>query len=248
MKIALLANSLLLAKGVRSPPKCPRNVRANGLQNGLGLPLGVNHYKGPRHPHACTSLWCLYLVDVWPPQVLTYRSMGKRRWIRDRDWQRQPHVKDGPPPSLWWYRRPDHLKVVDAYLEQYSHGRTVSSGFRDQILRCLRDLSEGLYLKDWGHPRTWRYWSIPSYAATHGIKRATLMKRLRELEKVAIRLFRDSVPSDRLPRGPLSEHEIKRDSRSVRSRSACEGHRCLIFHTPVNSGSHLPRPPEGPFK
>jgi hypothetical protein len=136
--------------------------------------------------------------------------MGKRRWIRDRDWQRQPHVKDGPPPSLWWYQRPDHLKVVDAYLEQYSHGRTLPSGFRDQILLCLRDLSDGLYLKNWGRPRTWRYWSIPSYAATHGIKPHTLMKRLRELETVATQLFRDSVPSGRLPREPLSELEVSK--------------------------------------
>jgi hypothetical protein len=98
--------------------------------------------------------------------------------------------------------------VVDAYLKQYSQGRTVVEGFREEILRCLHDLGNGLYLKAWGRPRTWRYWSIPSYAATHGIKGHTLMKRLRELEKVAINLFPDSIPSDRLPRKPLSTQEI----------------------------------------
>jgi hypothetical protein len=98
--------------------------------------------------------------------------------------------------------------VVDAYLEQYSHGRTLGDGFRDEILRCLRDLDKGLFLKDWGRPRTWRYWSIPSYAVTHGIKPHTLMKRLRELENVATKLFPDSVPPDRLPRKSLSEAEV----------------------------------------
>jgi hypothetical protein len=135
--------------------------------------------------------------------------MSKRRWVRDRDWQRQPHVKDGPPQSLWWYRRPDHLKVVDTYLEQYGRGRKLPDDFRDEILTDLGILADGLYLKAWGRPRTWRYWSVPAYAATHGVKPHTLMKRLREMEKVAIRLFPKDVPSDRLPRKPLSEHEVR---------------------------------------
>jgi len=131
-----------------------------------------------------------------------------KKWIRNRDWARQPHVKDGPPASLWWYKRPYIQRVVDAYLARASRGRSLADGFRDELLQWLSDLNTYQNKKEWGAPRTYRYWSVPAYAAYKRMKNpATLMKRLRELEKVAKRLFPDSVPSDRKQRASLADNE-----------------------------------------
>ncbi len=88
--------------------------------------------------------------------------------------------KMGPPPSLWRFLRPDHS--VQSVAEFESVGR----------------------------PRTFRYWSTPSYGLTHGLQAATLMKRMREMEKMARRLFADSVPSSRKRRPLLTRKKCRR--------------------------------------
>jgi len=130
-----------------------------------------------------------------------------KKWIRNRDWARQPHVKENAPSSLWWFRRPDRHRVVDAYLVRYSRGRALPDGFKDDVLRWLSDLNSLQNKKAWGQPKTFRYWSVPAYAVASGMKPAALMKRLRELEKVAKQLFPDSVPSSRKQRSSLNENE-----------------------------------------
>lgn len=120
---------------------------------------------------------------------------------------RQPHVKEGPPDSLWWYSRPDRRRVVDEYIDQYSRGRKLPNGFKDDLLLWLDDLSRKQKVS--GTTRTYRHWSIPAYELADGFKKGTLMKRLRELEKVAKKLFPDSVPYSRKLRTRLTEEEIK---------------------------------------
>jgi hypothetical protein len=79
--------------------------------------------------------------------------------------------------------------------------------FEDELTTNLQALHRLQNLKDFDRPRTYRYWSVPSYALAHRLKAPALMKRLRELEKIARRLFPDSVPSSRKPRAPLTEGE-----------------------------------------
>lgn len=133
-----------------------------------------------------------------------------RKWIRNREWQRQPHIKDGPPASLWWYRRPDRQRVIAAYLERASRGRSLPPDFEDTLGTWLSDLSKLQNKKLWGQARTYRYWDIASYARDNGfVKVKTLMKYLRELEKIAKQMFPSDVPSSRKSRPPLTEKEIK---------------------------------------
>ncbi len=77
------------------------------------------------------------------------------------------------------------------------------------LVQWLSELSRMQNKKEWGQPRTFRYWSIPAYALAHNMKKASLMKRLRELEKIARQKFPDSVPSFRKARAPLTEKEIQ---------------------------------------
>lgn len=137
-----------------------------------------------------------------------------RNWVRGPEWERQPHVKDGPPPSLWWYARPDHRRVVDAYFQQCKRGRTLPDDFRADLGLWLDDLTSIQNKKPWGQPRTYRYWSVPAYARAHKMEPAALMKRLREMEKLAAQLFPDSVPSSRKPRPQLTDD----DKRKIRQR------------------------------
>lgn len=130
-----------------------------------------------------------------------------RNWVRGPEWQQQPHVKEGAPPSLWWYARPDRHRVVDAYVKQCKRGRTVTDDFKDDLVMWLNDLSRIQNKKPWGQPRTYRYWSVPAYALAHNMEPPTLMKRLRAMETIAIELFPDSVPSSRKPRPQLTDDE-----------------------------------------
>jgi hypothetical protein len=120
---------------------------------------------------------------------------------------RQPHVKEAAPSGLWWYSRPDRQRVIDAYLEKYSGGRTLPPGFKHDLLLWLDDLSRKQ--KVTGTTRTYRHWSIPAYELAHGFKKGTLMKRLRELEKTAKKMFPDSVPYSRKMRARLTNDDIK---------------------------------------
>jgi hypothetical protein len=97
--------------------------------------------------------------------------------------------------------------VIDAYVERYKKGRKVPQDFKDDIGRWLEDLCQLQNMKAWGHPRTYRYWSIPSYALAHKMKKGTLMKCLRELARIAAHLFPDSVPSSMKKRAPLTPEE-----------------------------------------
>ena len=130
-----------------------------------------------------------------------------RNWVRGPEWERQPHVKDGPPPCLWWYAQPDRRRVIDAYINQCKRGRTLPDDFKDDLVMWLDDLSRIQNKKPWGQPRTSRYWSVPAYARAHKMEPAALMKRLREMEKLAAQLFSDSIPSSRKPRPQLTDSE-----------------------------------------
>ena len=117
-----------------------------------------------------------------------------------------PHA-DGVPDSLWWYshNRPDTKAVIDAYLTRYARGAKLPDGLRDGLLTCLRDLSQRQDLKAWGKPRTKHFWTIPNYARYHGLQPFTLMKRLRELEKIAKKMYPDRAAHRR--RAPVTELE-----------------------------------------
>jgi hypothetical protein len=136
--------------------------------------------------------------------------MARKGWVRNSEWVRQPHVKNGEPASLWWYRRPDRHKVIDAYIAQCSRGRALPENFKEQIVQWLQDLSRIQPVK--GHPRDFRHWSIPAYALAHGMEKATLMKRIREMERIAKELFPDAVPIGRKMR-QLTDRE-KREIRA----------------------------------
>jgi hypothetical protein len=132
-----------------------------------------------------------------------------RKWIRTKEWVRQPHVKDGPPSSLWWYQQPYRNQVIKAYLERAARGRALPDEFSEELKTWLSELSQPQNMKAWDRPRTVRYWSVPAYAAyLDTIKPATLMKYLRELENVAKKLFPADVPSSRKSR-KLNAEEIQ---------------------------------------
>src|SRR5258708_16495694 len=131
--------------------------------------------------------------------------MPGKRFIRNSEWQRQPHVKDGAPPSLWWHARPDRRRVIDAYVSQCKRGRAVPEGFKDDLVQWLDDLSSIQNKKPLG--RTFRYWDIPSYARAHKMKPASLMKRVREMEKLAAQLFPHSVPPTTKPHPHLTHQQ-----------------------------------------
>src|SRR5579864_3468366 len=135
--------------------------------------------------------------------------MPRKRWIRDKEWRQQPHIKEGPPASLWWYRRPDRHLVIASYIAQCKKGRALPENLKDDIRQWLDDLSNLQNKGEWGKPRTFRYWDIPSYARAHDLEPPTLMKRLREMDKIAKRMFPDSIPPSRKDRVPLTEKEVK---------------------------------------
>ena len=122
---------------------------------------------------------------------------------------RQPHVKDGPPVSLWWYRRSDRQRVIDAYVAQCKRGRALPESFRDDLRQWLADLSRVQKKSDHAAASTERYWDARSYARAHNLKPFTFMKRLREMNKIAKRMFPDSIPPSRKDRAPLTEKEVK---------------------------------------
>lgn len=135
------------------------------------------------------------------------------KFIRNSEWQRMPHA-DGRPVSLWWYRSTtsppfddtptsDSLAVIEMYLYQSARGRALPLDFREQLLKCLQDLNRPVKLS----PRRERYWTIPAYELARGINPKTLCKRMRQLEKIAKRLFPGRVPAYREDRGPITEDE-----------------------------------------
>lgn len=125
---------------------------------------------------------------------------------------RRPH-KDARPDGLWWYRSTtnppfddtptnDSLAVIDLYLHQCSRGRKLPDGFRDQLLGWLQDLNRPVRISS----RRERYWTIPAYELAHKINPKTLCKRMRELEKIAKRIFPGRAPSYR-NRPPLTDEQ-----------------------------------------
>src|SRR5579864_5675477 len=117
-----------------------------------------------------------------------------KKWIRTREWQRQPHAKE-PIASLWWFGFPDRQVIISAYVEQASRGRALPDDFKAKLVEWLDELKQLQNKKEWGQPRTYRYWTIPAFALARSLKPATLMKRLRELESIARQKFSDRVPS-----------------------------------------------------
>lgn len=149
-----------------------------------------------------------------------------RKWlgVSSAKYKKMPHVEDGPPPSLWWYRRqpdpswaddtpmPESQCVIDTYIRQCSRGRTLPAGFEKNLVRWLQDLSRPEKIS----PRRKRYWSIPAYALAHKLyserckpssRTKGFCKRFRELERIAIHLFPTRVPPGKEPRPPLTEDE-----------------------------------------
>jgi hypothetical protein len=120
-----------------------------------------------------------------------------------------PHA-DGVPDSLWWYahNRADARAVIDAYLMRYARGAKVSEGFRDELTTWLGDLTRKQNLAPWGKPRTKRFWTIPNYARAHKLQPFTLMKRLRELEKIAKEMYPDRAAGRGRVRANLTPAEI----------------------------------------
>ena len=141
-----------------------------------------------------------------PERVNLYKM--PKKWIRTKEWERQPHAK-GRIASLWWFDFPDRQVVISAYIEQARRGRAVPDDFKPKLVDWLDELWKSQNKREWGQPRTYRYWTIPSFARAHGLKPATLMKRVRELEEIARHKFPDRVPSSRKKRAPLSEQEIQ---------------------------------------
>jgi hypothetical protein len=138
-------------------------------------------------------------------RVLSCCPMGRRKWIPDDVYDRMPHA-GGPGASLWWYRSSERRagRVIDAYIEQVSRGKSVGKNFKDELLGWLQELSEPVKIS----PRRKRYWTLPAYARAHGLRVTTFCKRFREMEKIAKRLFPERVPSYREPQ-PLTD-ELKR--------------------------------------
>ncbi len=94
----------------------------------------------------------------------------------------------------------DSLAVIDLYLHQCSRGRSLPDDFRKHLLKWLQDLNRPVKISK----RRERYWTIPAYELAHGINPKTLCKRMRELEKIAKRLFPNRAPDQR---GPITESE-----------------------------------------
>jgi hypothetical protein len=129
--------------------------------------------------------------------------MGRRKWIPDDVYDRMPHA-GGPGASLWWYRERRAVRVIAAYIEQVSRGKSLEKNFKDELLGWLQELSEPVKIS----PRRERYWTLPAYARSHGLPDKTFCKRFREMEKIAKQLFAKHVPSDRKPQ-PMTD-ELKR--------------------------------------
>lgn len=105
---------------------------------------------------------------------------------------------------------PKRQQVIAAYVSQCARGGgKLPASFEDDLAQWLQDLDRRQSLKEYGKPRTRRYWDLPTYARAHGMPPHTFMKRFREMEKIAQKLFPDSVPSSRKPRAPLTEEEIQ---------------------------------------
>jgi len=66
------------------------------------------------------------------------------------------------------------------------------------------------------------------------------MKRLRELEKIAILSFRDDVPSSRKPRAPLTDAE-KKEIRQLYSDGVDAKELAKRFHIAASKVGHLCR-------
>jgi hypothetical protein len=133
--------------------------------------------------------------------------MGKSLGVRTGVWLRMPHSEDGPPPSLWWYSSLSDSSVqhiIDTYLKRCSRGRVLPPDLEEELSWWLEELSREHKLTRYDMPGTARYWTIPAYALKHGFKRSGFLKRFRELENIAKRLFPDHVPTERV-REPLSE-------------------------------------------
>jgi hypothetical protein len=128
------------------------------------------------------------------------------------------------PRGLWWWdeldirRRWDdpedprtqkrRERVVNAYVRQVARGRAVDQKqLKKDLLKWIQELVEPLEIyRGYEH-----YWMLPYYAKVHGLHPYTFMKRFREMEKIAKRLFPERVPYD-LKAKPVTEelkHEIR---------------------------------------
>jgi hypothetical protein len=122
-----------------------------------------------------------------------------------------PHV-DWTPTSLWWYRAgADHSpteqsqRVIDAYLEQCARGRALPKGFKDDLHCWLRELTRPQKIS----PRRKKFWSLPAYALEHKLSKGAFLKRFREMEKIAARLYPDRVPQDKIRKPMLDKQKQK---------------------------------------
>jgi hypothetical protein len=140
-----------------------------------------------------------------------------RKWlgVSGKKYQQMPHAET-PPASLWWYAcepdptwaddvpLPESQCVIETYLLQCKRGRALPTGFGKKLAQWLQDLSREPKIS----PHRKRYWTIPAYALAQKLPEKTLCKRLREMEKIAKRLFPQRVPSNRQT-VPLSEEKIQ---------------------------------------
>jgi hypothetical protein len=122
-----------------------------------------------------------------------------------------PHV-DWTPTSLWWYRAgadysptEQSKRVIDAYLEQCARGRALPKDFKDDLLRWLRELTRPQKIS----PRRKKFWSLPAYALAHKLPRGAFLKRFREMEKIAARLYPERLPQDNIRKPMLEKQKHK---------------------------------------
>jgi hypothetical protein len=114
---------------------------------------------------------------------------------------------------MWWYRsttRPpfddkptdETMAVIHLYWKQRGQGLSVGDDFRKNLLQCLQDLNRPVRIS----PREESFWTITAYELAKGINPKTLCKQMRELERIAARLFPDRAPQHKR-RETVSEDE-----------------------------------------
>jgi hypothetical protein len=149
-----------------------------------------------------------------------------------------------PPRSLWWcelLRDPERLKeyredprtlkdierVLDIYVRQVARGRAVDKKqLKKDLRKWIQELVEPLVIsRCWRGKGYLRYWMLPYYAKVHGLQPYTFMKRFREMEKIAKRLFPKRVPSRREPEPVSEELKCKIRDRYLRLKWDIHGNR-----------------------
>jgi hypothetical protein len=133
-------------------------------------------------------------------------GQGKRK----KHYRGSSPVAKGPSRGLWWFiHYPSAIEdVVSYYLERYGRGKEIPVDFRVDLLSHLGNLSRAHKVKLYGK-KTARYWTVPAYAKASKIEPGTMMKWVRQLNKIAIELYPEEAERFGFRTKPLSEKEIE---------------------------------------